>query len=76
MESNWVMMRIRKATHARLKAMKARLDSQETLPIDLDRSEQDRFGVSLNAIIDWLLLQEEKHRMRGRKKKPSDVDHK
>lgn len=73
--SKWAMVRIKSTTLARLKEMKARLDNAEMLPIDIDLSEQDRFGVPLNAIVEWLLLQEEKHRERSRKprKAPGDA---
>jgi len=70
--SKWQMVRIAKRTHAKLLAIKERFDNAETLPVDLDRSEQDRFGVSIAAIVEWLILQEEKHRERSKKpRKPS-----
>lgn len=61
------MIRVSKATKAKLEAMKARFDSSEAPPAQLAYSEQDRFGYSLGSIIDWLILQEESHRERSKK---------
>lgn len=67
--SKWAMIRVSNATKAKLEAMKARFDSSEAAPSQLAYSEQDRFGYSLGAIIDWLILQEENHRERSKNRK-------
>jgi len=74
MSTKWTMVRITKATAARLRSLKERFDAAETLPEGLDVSEQDRFGIPLSLLIDWLITQEEKHRERGRRKKAPQVD--
>lgn len=69
MASKWKNLRLKAETMAKLAAMKARFENQETLPKGLLKSDQDRFGISLDDLVNWLVRQEENHRERGRRKK-------
>lgn len=70
MKEEWTMIRVRKATHARLAALRARLETayqsghrRKLLPI----SERDQF--TLDALLAELLTMKERHLERSKRRK-------
>lgn len=74
MKDQWVMTRLKKATHAKLCALKVQIESQESKPKGIGTSQHDRFGITLDDLVSWLIKQETDKRDRSNRKSKTSGD--
>jgi len=63
----WIMVRIDRATHAKLLAVKQRMEADHDKSPMRRYETVDRFGLSLDSVIRELIRRDEAHKTRSKK---------
>jgi len=61
----WIMVRLERTTHMALLACKARYESEANAARPIGSVRVDRFGLSLNSVVEELIRRDEAHRARA-----------
>jgi len=62
----WIMVRIDRVTHAKLAACKRRFESEANAGKPIGEVRVDRFGLSIDSVVNELIRRDEAHRERSR----------